>query len=66
MVHDILRKIQITRRHWNYLLNGQRNASPKLARRIESATGIEKSVFVFGSELKRKSEWKKFTKRASR
>lgn len=63
MVEDILRKIGVTRRHWNYLLLCERNASPRLARIIERKTGISKEVFVFGSQSKRKAEWNKVIRR---
>lgn len=63
MVEDILRKIGISRRHWNYILSGERNASPRLALVIERELGIDKSVFVFGSNTKRKSEWIRASKR---
>ena len=63
MVKKVLERIGVGRRHWNYLLLAERNASPSLARRIEDQTGIGKEVFVFGSKSKRKAEWKKFLQR---
>lgn len=65
MVDKLLKKIEVGRRHWNYVLNGERNASKSLAERIEKHTGIPKEVFVFGSAKKRAAAWKKYTKAVS-
>lgn len=59
---DILGKIGVSKRHWYCLLAGERNASPGLAKRIESKTGMDRSLFVFGTGSQRRAEWKRFLK----
>ena len=59
LLTEIIKKIGISRRHLNYLLAGERNASPQLARKIEKITKIQKEVFVFGSARERAAAWKK-------
>ena len=59
LLTEIIKKIGISRRHLNYLLAGERNASPQLARKIERVTRIPKEVFVFGSARERVAAWKK-------
>jgi len=60
MIKNILRKADVSRRHFNYLLLAERNATPALAKRLERATGIPKEVWVFGTHRQRQQEWKKF------
>jgi plasmid maintenance system antidote protein VapI len=62
MSKNIFDKIDISRRHFYYLLNGDRNATPATAILIERATGISKELWVFGSALERKTAWEKFLK----
>jgi plasmid maintenance system antidote protein VapI len=62
MIKKILNKMDITRRHLNYLLKGDRNATPTTAILIERATGISKELWVFGSALERKAAWENFLK----
>ena len=52
--------MDISRRHFNYLLKGDRNATPTTAIQIEKATGISKELWVFGSALERKTAWENF------
>ncbi len=59
MIKNILRKADISRRHFNYLLNGDRNATAATAKRLELATGISREVWVFGSSMQRKKAIKK-------
>ena len=59
---DILGKIGVSKRHWYCLLAGERNASPNLAKRIESKTGIDRALFVFGTAPERRAEWKRYLK----
>ena len=47
---EILKIAKISERHLYYLINGKRNASPGLAKRLEVATGIAKDVWVFGDK----------------
>lgn len=64
MVEKILTELSVSRRYWNYLLLGERNASPTLALRIEKKMGIPRDVFVFGSSKKRKAAFKRYLKDA--
>ena len=52
----------ISRRHLDYLLAAERNASPLMARRLEKATGIARERWVFGTPAQRQAAWKKFQK----
>jgi transcriptional regulator with XRE-family HTH domain len=60
MIKNILRKSKISRRHFNYLLNGDRNASVTTAKRLERATGIPREIWTFGTSSKRKEALKKY------
>jgi len=62
MIKKILRTAHISRRHFNYLLNGDRNAAPATAMRLQRATGISKEVWVFGTARQRQQAWKEFQK----
>jgi plasmid maintenance system antidote protein VapI len=62
MIKNILDKVDISSRHFSYLLNGDRNATPTTAIQIERATGIPKELWVFGSALERKTAWENFLK----
>jgi hypothetical protein len=62
MIKNILDKVDISSRHFSYLLNGDRNATPATAIQIERATGIPKELWVFGSALERKTAWENFLK----
>ena len=62
MIKDILEKMAISKRHFSYLLNGDRNATPATAIQIERVTGIPKEIWVFGSALERKTAWENFLK----
>ena len=54
----------ISVRYINYLMSGERNASPSIARALEEATAIPKEVWVFGSRLERERAWKQFERQA--
>ena len=60
MIKNILDKVDISSRHFSYLLNGDRNATPSTAIQIERVTGIPKELWVFGSALERKAAWENF------
>jgi len=62
MIKNILDKVDISSRHFSYLLNGDRNATASTAIQIERATGIPKELWVFGSALERKAAWEDFLK----
>jgi plasmid maintenance system antidote protein VapI len=62
MIKNILDKVGISSRHFSYLLNGDRNATPTTAIQIERATKIPKELWVFGSALERKTAWENFLK----
>ena len=62
MIKNILEKMDISSRHFSYLLNGDRNATASTAIQIERATGIPKELWVFGSALERKAAWENFLK----
>ncbi len=62
MIKNILDKMDISSRHFSYLLNGDRNATASTAIQIERATGIPKELWVFGSALERKAAWENFLK----
>ena len=62
MIKNILDKVDISSRHFSYLLNGDRNATASTAIQIERATGIPKELWVFGSALERKAAWENFLK----
>lgn len=59
-VKEVIKKIGITKRHLDYLLEGHCNATAKTARRIEQVTGIEKELWVFGSAFRRQKAWREF------
>jgi plasmid maintenance system antidote protein VapI len=62
MIKNILDKMNISSRHFSYLLNGDRNATPATAIQIERVTEIPKEIWVFGSALERKTAWENFLK----
>lgn len=62
MIKTILKKADITRRHFNYLLNADRNATASTAKRLARATNSAKEVWVFGTSRQRKEAVKKFLK----
>lgn len=66
MRQEILQNIGISQRHLDYMLSGERNASPSLARRLELKTGIKKELWVFGSAMERKLAWKRYKQRIKR
>jgi len=55
MIKNILSTLNISRRHLNHLLSGDRNASPKTARQLEAVTGIPKEVWIFGTARERQN-----------
>jgi len=55
-----LKTADISRRHFNYLLLGERNATASTARRIERASGMPKELWVFGTSMQRKAALKKY------
>lgn len=66
LIGEIVAEAGISRRTWNYLLNGTRNASPDAAKRLERVTGIDKGLWVFGSAKKRQEAWEKELRRRER
>ena len=54
------KRLGISSRHLDYLLNAKRNASVKLAVKLEKHTAINRTVWVFGSEKDRKKAWNEF------
>lgn len=66
MTKEIIEKIGCSRRHWNYMLNCEKNASKRLALVIENELGISKEVFVFGSKADRRSAVKKYIRRMAK
>jgi len=60
MIKTILKKADVSRRHFNYLLNGDRNATASTAKRIARATDSPKEIWVFGTSRQRKLALKKF------
>lgn len=65
MVADIPKKLNVSERYWRYLLKAQRDASPKLALRIEKKLGIPRDVFIFGSAKKRQAAWDAYINRST-
>ena len=57
---DIARRAGIHALHLNAVLAGRRNPSPRLALRLEQATGIDRQIWVFGTPDERRAAWKKF------
>lgn len=55
---EISRKAGISTRHLEYILNKERNASARVAVKLEKLTGISKEVWVFGTKRQRSSAWK--------
>lgn len=53
----VAKRAKVTPRYLDYLLSGERNASPRMALRLESVTGIPKSVWVFGTPAERQKAW---------
>ena len=54
MIKTILEEAQISRRHFNYLLKGERNAKKQVALRLQKALGGELSVWGYGSKEDRR------------
>lgn len=59
-------KAGVSARYIDYLLNGERDASVKTATKLERATGIDRTVWNFGSKAKRQSEWNRFSRAQNR
>jgi len=66
MIKNIIEKANITRRHFNYLVRGDRNATADTARNLEKATGIPKEIWVFGTGAQRKRAVKGYLKKQER
>lgn len=62
----IAEKVGITTRHLQYLLRAERNASPKLARKLSRVTGVPKEMWCFGTRKQREAAWKKRAKNIHR
>ena len=43
----------------NYL-HGERNARPEIAKRLEKITGIDRSMWIFGTRKERLDAWSSF------
>lgn len=63
-VKTVCEKAGITRRHWNYLMSGVRNASPETAKTLARVLGVDRALFVFGTAKMRQSAWKKAQRQA--
>jgi len=50
MIKTILEEAQISRRHFNYLLKGERNAKKQVALRLQKVLGGKLSVWGYGSK----------------
>ena len=61
-VKELCEKVGISRRHWNYLLAAQRQASPDTAKALSRVLAIDKALFVFGTAKQRQAAWKKAAK----
>lgn len=57
---EFAQKFGITREHLNALINGRKRPSPEMALRMEAATGIGRSVWIFGSPEEKKVAWRGF------
>lgn len=55
----IANKAGLSLRHIDYLLKGERDATAKTARLLESVSGVPKEVWVFGSSDERLDAWQK-------
>jgi hypothetical protein len=53
MIKTILKEAQISRRHFNYLLNGERNATKNVALRLQKVLGGRLSVWGYGTKEER-------------
>ncbi len=60
----IANKVGVTVRCLDYLLRAERDARPSLARRFERVTGIDKSLWVFGTKHQRQQAWKRFARQS--
>ena len=58
-VDSICKRVGISRRHWNYLISGERNAGLKTAKALARVLGADKTLFVFGTAKQRQSAWTK-------
>lgn len=58
-IKNIANKAGVTGRYIAYLLDAERDASPKTAVRLERATGINRTIWTFGSKIERRRAWKK-------
>lgn len=52
---ELSKNVGITVRHFNMILSGVRNASPKTARLLAKATSSPKGVWVFGAAIARRA-----------
>lgn len=53
----VAKNVGITAIHLNAILAGRRNASPKLAMRLQEATGVSREIWIFGSSAERRAAW---------
>ena len=58
--------VGVAREHLNALINGRKNPSPQLAIRLEQATGVARSVWIFGTAEERRAAWAEFREKARR
>jgi len=54
MIKNILKKADVSRRHFNYLVAGERNATAPTAKRLGRATNSKKELWVFGTTRQRR------------
>jgi len=59
-IKQIIRKADVSRRHFEYLRSGGRNATAATAKRIERATGLPKEIWVFGTSRQRRDAVKAY------
>lgn len=61
---DIARQVGITPIHLNAVLAARRNPSARLAVKLEQATGVARTIWIFGTAEERRAAWAKFREEA--
>ena len=56
----LAKKVGVSREYINSLLKGRKTPSPTLAAKLETATGIAREVWVFGTPAERWAVWERF------
>ena len=54
MINQIIKKAGISRRHWNYLLAGERSATKRVAIRLSKVLDCDINIWGYGTAAERR------------